>query len=148
MKNIIIVLIFVLLASSSTYSETIKKEDELEIFKNLRCLVCQGQSIAESNSDFAQTLKLVVKDKVDSGMSSEEIYEFLASKYGDWIVYKPRINLQNILLWVIPYIVLIFGGVVIYMMLKNRQNSKNNWMCTFSNLGSIFKIWNLKLYSL
>ena len=126
MKNIIIVLIFVLLASSTTYSETIKKEDELEIFKNLRCLVCQGQSIAESNSDFAQTLKLVVKDKVDSGMSSEEIYEFLASKYGDWIVYKPRINLQNILLWVIPYIVLIFGGIVIYMMLKNRQNSKNN----------------------
>ena len=126
MKNIIIVLIFVLLASSTTYSETIKKENELEIFKNLRCLVCQGQSIAESNSDFAQTLKLVVKDKVDSGMSSEEIYEFLASKYGDWIVYKPRINLQNILLWVIPYIVLIFGGVVIYMMLKNRQNSKNN----------------------
>ena len=126
MKNIIIVLIFVLLASSTTYSETIKKEDELQIFKNLRCLVCQGQSIAESNSDFAQTLKLVVKDKVDSGMSSEEIYEFLASKYGDWIVYKPRINLQNILLWVIPYIVLIFGGVVIYMMLKNRQNSKNN----------------------
>ena len=126
MKNIIVVLIFVLLASSTTYSETIKKEDELEIFKNLRCLVCQGQSIAESNSDFAQTLKLVVKDKVDSGMSSEEIYEFLASKYGDWIVYKPRINLQNILLWVIPYIVLIFGGIVIYMMLKNRQNSKNN----------------------
>jgi len=126
MKNIIIVLIFVLLASSTTYSETIKKEDELQIFKNLRCLVCQGQSIAESNSDFAQTLKLVVKDKVDSGMSSEEIYEFLASKYGDWIVYKPRINLQNILLWVIPYIVLIFGGVVIYMMLKNRKNSKNN----------------------
>lgn len=126
MKNIIIVLILVLLASSTTYSETIKKEDELEIFKNLRCLVCQGQSIAESNSDFAQTLKLVVKDKVDSGMSSEEIYEFLASKYGDWIVYKPRINLQNILLWVIPYIVLIFGGIVIYMMLKNRQNSKNN----------------------
>ena len=126
MKNIIVVLIFVLLASSTTYSETIKKEDELQIFKNLRCLVCQGQSIAESNSDFAQTLKLVVKDKVDSGMSSEEIYEFLASKYGDWIVYKPRINLQNILLWVIPYIVLIFGGVVIYMMLKNRKNSKNN----------------------
>ena len=126
MKNILVVLIFVLLASSSTYSETIKKVDELEIFKNLRCLVCQGQSIAESNSDFAQTLKLVVKDKVDSGMSSEEIYEFLASKYGDWIVYKPRINLQNILLWVIPYIVLIFGGIVIYMMLKNRQNSKNN----------------------
>ena len=126
MKNILVVLIFVLLASSSTYSETIKKVDELEIFKNLRCLVCQGQSIAESNSDFAQTLKLVVKDKVDSGMSSKEIYEFLANKYGDWIVYKPRMNLQNILLWVIPYIVLIFGGIVIYMMLKNRQNSKNN----------------------
>ena len=126
MKNIIIVLILVLLASSTTYSETIKKEDELEIFKNLRCLVCQGQSIAESNSDFAQTLKLVVKDKINEGMSNRDIYDFLINKYGEWIVYKPKISLQNSLLWFIPYMVLIFGAFILYMMVKNRGNSKNN----------------------
>ena len=53
------------------------KINENEIFKNLRCLVCQGQSVAESNSDFAQTLKLVVRDKINEGNSQKEIYEFL-----------------------------------------------------------------------
>ena len=100
--------------------------NEIKILKNLRCLVCQGQSIAESNSDFAQTLKLVVKDKINEGMSNRDIYDFLINKYGEWIVYKPKISLQNSLLWFIPYMVLIFGAFILYMMVKNRGNSKNN----------------------
>ena len=56
--------------------------DQNNIYKNLRCLVCQGQSIADSNSDFAQTIKLVVKDQVSAGKSEKEIYNFLVEKYG------------------------------------------------------------------
>tara|TARA_B100000902_G_scaffold379346_1_gene413559 strand:+ start:478 stop:837 length:360 start_codon:yes stop_codon:yes gene_type:complete len=91
------------------------------IHKNLRCLVCQGQSISDSNSDFAQTIKLVVKDLIDEGKTEEEIYSFMANKYGDWIVFKPEFNIQNSLLWILPYIVLIFGGFFIFSFLKKRQ---------------------------
>ena len=91
------------------------------IHKNLRCLVCQGQSISDSNSDFAQTIKLVVKDLIDEGKTEEEIYTFMSDKYGDWIVFKPQFNIQNSLLWILPYIVLIFGGFFIFSFLKKRQ---------------------------
>ena len=91
------------------------------IHKNLRCLVCQGQSISDSNSDFAQTIKLVVKDLINEGKTEEEIYAFMSDKYGDWIVFKPQFNIQNSLLWILPYIVLIFGGFIIFSFLKKRQ---------------------------
>ena len=76
------------------------------IHKNLRCLVCQGQSIADSNSEFAQTIKLVVVDQIKSGKSEREIYDFLVEKYGEWIVYKPTYSKHNFFLWFLPYLVL------------------------------------------
>ena len=71
----------------------------LEVYKNLRCLVCQGQSIADSNSDFATTIKLVVLDQINEGKKEDEIYNFLISKYGEWITYYPTFNKNNFLLW-------------------------------------------------
>ncbi len=107
------------------FTSSISKEiiNELEIQKNLRCLVCQGQSISDSNSEFALTLKSVVKDLIDEGKTEDEIYSFLSDKYGDWILYKPKFNLENFTLWVFPYIVLIIGGFIIIFLIKKR--SKN-----------------------
>ena len=96
--------------------------EESKIHKNLRCLVCQGQSIADSNSDFALTLKMVVKDLIDQGKTEAEIYSFLSDKYGDWILYKPKFNLDNFLLWGLPYLALIIGGVIIVFF--TRKSSK------------------------
>ena len=76
--------------------------DQGKIFKNLRCLICQGQSVADSNSEFAQTLKLVVRDQINKGKSEREVYEFLIEKYGEWIVYKPPLNKNNFALWSLP----------------------------------------------
>ena len=78
-------------------------------------------SIAESNSDFAQTIKIVVRDKIDQGDDEKEIYEFLAEKYGEWIIYKPKFNYLNSFLWFSPYIVLVFGGLLIFKYLKRRK---------------------------
>ena len=118
-------LFFILLnAQNLCFAED--KDLEREIYKNLRCLVCQGQSIADSNSDFAQTLKLVVKDKISEGKSKQEIYDFLTQKYGEWIVYKPKFNRYNFLLWSLPYLVLIFGGLIIFILLKKRKNKGIN----------------------
>ena len=98
-----------------------KSADPNLIHKNLRCLVCQGQSISDSNSDFAQTIKLVVKDLIDEGKTEDEIYSFMSDKYGEWIVFKPQLNPQNSLLWILPYIALIFGGFIIFTLVKKRQ---------------------------
>ena len=119
-----IFLIFLIYSSLilKCYSTEISQK-EINILKNLRCLVCQGQSIADSNSDFAQTIKLVVQDKLNVGMVEEDIYNFLASKYGDWIVYKPRLNTTNFLLWLTPFLILIFGGIIIFKITRNRRNN-------------------------
>ncbi|MFL2882832.1 MAG: cytochrome c-type biogenesis protein CcmH [Pelagibacteraceae bacterium] len=98
---------------------------EAEIFKNIRCLICQGQSIADSNSEFSQTLKLVVKDQIKEGKSKEEIYDFLIEKYGEWIVYKPTFS-KNFILWLLPYIFLLLGGIVLFLLIKKRENTKTN----------------------
>ena len=82
-----------------------------KIYKNLRCLVCQGQSIADSNSDFANTIKIVVDDKIQQGLSENE-------KYGDWILYDPPLKSKSILLWALPYIFFIIGAFVIILRLK------------------------------
>ncbi len=94
--------------------------DENKIHKNLRCLVCQGQSIADSNSDFAITLKIVVKDLVAQGKTEDEIYDFLSDKYGNWILYKPKFNYENFLLWTFPYIALAFGGIIIVFIIRKK----------------------------
>tara|TARA_X000001036_G_scaffold432282_1_gene467918 strand:- start:159 stop:530 length:372 start_codon:yes stop_codon:yes gene_type:complete len=122
-KKIILIIFF--LTFSHLKSDEVTKL-HIEIYKNLRCLVCQGQSIADSNSEFAQTVKLVVKDKINEGKSKKEIYEFLISKYGEWIVYQPRFNRGNFLLWFLPYLILIFGAIIIYALIKKRKNNKAN----------------------
>jgi len=94
--------------------------NENKIYKNLRCLVCQGQSISDSNSDFAMTLKMVVKDLIDQGKTEEQIYNFLSEKYGDWILYKPKLNYVNFLLWFLPYFVLLLGGLIIFYVVKKN----------------------------
>jgi cytochrome c-type biogenesis protein CcmH len=96
---------------------------ELKILKNLRCLVCQGQSISDSNSDFAQTIKIVVRDQIKKGYSEDEIYKFMTEKYGEWIVFKPSLNLVNSALWIAPYIVLILG---VFILLNFTRKKKNN----------------------
>ena len=98
-----------------------KKSELLEIYKNLRCLVCQGQSIADSNSDFAATIKLVVQDQIKEGKSKDEIYTFLTSKYGEWIVYQPTFNRNNFLLWTLPYAILVLGGFVIFFIVRKNK---------------------------
>ena len=84
-----------------------------QITKNIRCLICQGQSVYDSQSDFAVSMKLVVKNKIDEGKEEEEIYDYLKNKYGEWIVYEPELNQNTFLLWSIPLILFAFGGLLI-----------------------------------
>jgi cytochrome c-type biogenesis protein CcmH len=122
--KIFLFIIYTLIATSVYSSENQNKL--LEVYKNLRCLVCQGQSIADSNSDFAATIKLVVQDQFNEGKTEDEIYKFLTSKYGEWIIYQPTFNKNNFLLWVLPYAVLIFGGFIIFLIIQKTKHNKVN----------------------
>ena len=84
-----------------------------QITKNLRCLICQGQSVYDSQSDFALSMKLVVKNKIEEGKDEKDIYDYLKNKYGEWIVYEPELNQNTFLLWSIPLILFAFGGLLI-----------------------------------
>ena len=120
--KIILYIIFLLLAfSKSSFSDNQKLENKIN--KNLRCLICQGQSIYDSQSDFAESMKLVVKQKIESGMSEEEIYSFFKMQYGEWILYDPQFNTKNFALWLLPILVFLVGGIIIltkFGVLKKR----------------------------
>jgi len=123
MKVIFFYIIACFLITISVHSS----EDEnklLKVYKNLRCLVCQGQSIADSNSDFAATIKLVVQDQFNEGKTEDEIYKFLTSKYGEWIIYQPIFNKNNFLLWALPYALFICGGFIIFLLVRKTKHSK------------------------
>ena len=93
------------------------KADEIKlqnkITKNLRCLICQGQSVYDSDSEFAISLKLVVKNKIKEGLTEDQIYEFLTIKYGEWILYEPKFNKNTYFLWFLPLLIFLFGGAII-----------------------------------
>ena len=93
------------------------KADEIElqnkITKNLRCLICQGQSVYDSDSEFAISLKLVVKNKIDEGFTEDQIYKFLTKKYGEWILYDPQLNKNTYFLWFLPILIFLLGGAII-----------------------------------
>tara|TARA_B100001109_G_scaffold246017_1_gene234280 strand:+ start:693 stop:1052 length:360 start_codon:yes stop_codon:yes gene_type:complete len=85
-----------------------------KITKNLRCLICQGQSVYDSDSEFANSLKLVVDKKLNDGLSEDQIYDYLKNKYGEWILYDPEMNRSNLLLWTLPLILFVFGSLLIF----------------------------------
>ena len=85
-----------------------------KISKNLRCLICQGQSVYDSQSDFALSMKTLIKNKISEGKSEKQIYDFLKNQYGEWIVYEPEFNKKNLILWAFPLILFIIGCLLIF----------------------------------
>tara|TARA_X000000950_G_C13369760_1_gene439863 strand:- start:45 stop:434 length:390 start_codon:yes stop_codon:yes gene_type:complete len=96
-------------AISSSFSE----EQTINITKNLRCLICQGQTIHESNSDFAESMKKYIKDELENGKTNDEVFSSLIEKYGQWIVYDPGISKNTLLLWALPLLLFLIGGAII-----------------------------------
>ena len=84
-----------------------------KITKNLRCLICQGQSVYDSDSEFAISIKTLVDKKLEEGFSENQIYDFFKEKYGDWILYDPELNKNTYILWLLPILIFLIGGAII-----------------------------------
>ena len=112
MRILKIIIIILLLIPKISFAD-----DQLErnkITKNLRCLICQGQSVYDSDSDFANSMKILVDKKIEEGLSEKQIYEYFKAKYGEWILYDPELNKNTYILWLLPLLIFLFGGAIIY----------------------------------
>ena len=121
MKFLSFVLIVISLLSFSTVSAE-ENDKRNKITKNLRCLICQGQSVYDSDSEFANSLKIVVDKKLQEGLSEDQIYEYFRIKYGEWILYDPGLNKNTYILWLLPILIFLIGGAIIYksFIIKNK----------------------------
>ncbi len=112
--KISIILVLICLSFKNTaISSSFSEEQTINITKNLRCLICQGQTIHESNSDFAESMKKYIKGELENGKTDDEVFSSLIEKYGQWIVYDPGISRNTLLLWALPLLLFLIGGVII-----------------------------------
>ena len=93
------------------------------ISKNIRCVVCQNQSIDESNAPLARDLRILIRNKIKEGNSNEEIYKFLTDRYGDFILLKPPIKLSTLALWFLPFVFFIVGVFVVFW--HNKKSKRH-----------------------
>ena len=104
---------------------SLKADNEVlknKITKNLRCLICQGQSVYDSDSEFANSLKIVVDNKINEGLSEKQIYSYFQSKYGEWILYDPLFNKNTYFLWLLPLLIFFIGGAIVFKNFKKLIN--------------------------
>tara|TARA_Y100000590_G_scaffold49164_2_gene51974 strand:- start:3245 stop:3652 length:408 start_codon:yes stop_codon:yes gene_type:complete len=129
-KKIIIIIFFCFIQLFSNNVFTVEPDEVLKnpkqeerarnISKNIRCMVCQNQSIDESNAPLAKDLRILIREKIKEGKNNQEIYNFLTERYGDFILLKPAFKLNTLVLWFFPFIFLTIGILVIL-----RHNKKS-----------------------
>ena len=93
-----------------------------DISKNIRCMICQNQSIDESNALLAKDLRILIRNKIKEGKNNEEIYIFLTDRYGDFILLKPPLKLSTLALWFLPFIFFIVGVFIVFW--HNKKSMK------------------------
>jgi len=91
--------------------------------KQLRCLVCQNQSIDDSNADLARDLRILVRERLQAGDSNEQVMAYVTDRYGDYVLLKPPIKPSTYLLWFLPALILAFGAFAAYRYLQNRRGA-------------------------
>ena len=132
LKRILIIsLAFCITQFFSNISYTVEPDEILKnqkyelrarnISKNIRCMICQNQSIDESNAPLAKDLRILIRNKIKEGSNDKEIYKFLTDRYGDFILLKPPLHLNTLVLWFLPFILLALG---IYIVFYHNKKSR------------------------
>jgi len=120
----IFIIIFLFIGFTHLKSDEKNKKLQSKILKNIRCLICQGQSVYDSESEFASSIKVIVDRKINEGLKEELIYKFLREKYGNWVIYYPKLNKNTYILWLLPLLLFLFGGAIIYKKISKNKNEK------------------------
>ncbi|TGV27783.1 cytochrome c-type biogenesis protein [Mesorhizobium sp. M4B.F.Ca.ET.143.01.1.1] len=94
--------------------------------EGLRCMVCQNQSIDESDADLARDLRILVRQRLVAGDSDQQVMDYIVSRYGEFVLLKPRFSLRNALLWGTPVVLLLAGGLFILLSARSRRSAPAN----------------------
>lgn len=128
MKKLVSIFLLALLAAPVVAKEAVSLDDpdvDRERFKSLtselRCQKCQNQTIWDSKAGLADDMKRLVRDQMKQGKSDEEIIDFMVTRYGDFIRYKPAMDAKNMLLWIGPFVLLIIGIVMLFVQIRKRR---------------------------
>ena len=131
-KTLIIIISICFIQFFSNNSYAVEPDEALEnkkqelrarnISKNIRCMVCQNQSIDESSAPLAKDLRILIRNKIIQGNKDKEIYKFLSDRYGDFILLKPPFKLSTLVLWFLPFIFFIVGVFIVF--LHNKKSKK------------------------
>ena len=124
MRRVLAAMFFVLVGANGAFAQNTPAEADLEartsaVASTLRCPVCQGESIQDSPSQLAQQMRAVVRERLRSGESPEQVKAYFVGRYGEWILLEPKMTGLNILLYVLP-VVLVLGGLALVVMLGRR----------------------------
>ena len=120
----IFMILFLVTSFSGLKADEVNNVLKNKILKNIRCLICQGQSVYDSESEFASSIKLIVDRKINEGLKEKQIYQFLREKYGDWVIFDPQFKKNTYVLWLLPLLLFIFGGAIIYKKIISNKNKK------------------------
>ena len=115
-----IVFLFLIFFSSQISSANIEK-DLKKITSKLRCMTCQNQSIYSSDAEFSLDIKKIVKEKLENGETENQILDFLSYRYGEYILFEPKMNKRNIFLWIFPFLILAVSLVFLIFKIKNNR---------------------------
>ena len=117
----IFIVLFLVTGFSELRSDETNDILKNKILKNIRCLICQGQSVYDSESECASSIKLIVAKKMNEGLKEKQIYKFLREKYGNWVIFDPQLNKNTYILWLLPLLIFFFGGTIIFKKLNNQK---------------------------
>ena len=109
-----------LLIFSSSNARTSIENDIKNISSKLRCMTCQNQTIHDSDAEFSMGIKKIIKKKLEDNESDKEIINFIVERYGEYILFEPKINKQNIFLWLFPFIILLISLVFLSIRIKKN----------------------------
>jgi cytochrome c-type biogenesis protein CcmH len=128
MKRVLILLVFAFVFAGAAIAKEAQPNEDPQIaarMKNLteqlRCLVCQNETLADSHADLAEDLRKEIREQMKQGKSDQEILAFLTQRYGDFVLYKPPVKATTYLLWFGPFVLLIGGTLVLFRFLKRRR---------------------------
>src|SRR6201989_1169765 len=107
-------------------SDPAREAQARALSQELRCMVCQNQSIDDSEAPLARDLRLLVRERIASGDSDAQVIDFLVARYGEFVLLKPRFERQTLLLWLVPPLLLIGGGVALFLYARRRGNGRSD----------------------